>query len=80
MTKTATAKSRLKPPDQTLEEARYLKRLIDKAIPVCVKLSNNEEICGVVEFYDLHFIRITRESGPNLFIFKHDIKYLYETE
>ena len=80
MTKTATAKSRLRPPGETMEEAKYLKRLIDKAIPVRVKLSNDEEISGVVEFYDLHFIRITRHGGPNLFIFKHDIKYLYETE
>ena len=33
---------------------------------------------GRVEFYDANFIRITREGEPNLFLFKHDIKYLYE--
>jgi sRNA-binding regulator protein Hfq len=78
MTKTVTAKARLKPPDQTFEEPKYLKRLIERAVPVRVKLSNNEEVAGVIEFYDKHFIRITRKNGPNLFIFKHDIKYLYE--
>ena len=41
-------------------------------------MSNNEEIAGLVEFYDVHFIRITREDAPNLFLFKHDIKYLRE--
>ena len=43
-----------------------------------VKLSNNEEVLGVVEYYDASFIRITRAGLPNLFIFKHDIKYLIE--
>jgi host factor-I protein len=45
---------------------------------VCVKLSDNEEIRGIVEYYDQRFIRVTREGAPNLFIFKQDIKYLYE--
>ncbi len=44
-----------------------------------IKLSDNEEVAGKVEFYDASFIRITRRDGlPNLFVFKHDIKYLYE--
>ena len=67
-----------RPSDQTFEEIRYLKRLIETHTPVTVKLSDNQTVTGVVEYYDQRFIRITRESGPNLFIFKHDIKYLYE--
>jgi sRNA-binding regulator protein Hfq len=67
-----------RPPEQTLEEIKYLKHLIDKKTPVCVKLSDNQEVCGVIEYYDQRFIRITRAGAPNLFIFKHDIKYLYE--
>ena len=39
---------------------------------------NNEEIRGVIEYYDNTFIRVTRMKAPNLFIFKHEIKYLYE--
>ena len=67
-----------RPPEQTFEEIKYLKALIDKKTPVCVKLSDGEEVRGVVEYYDQRFIRITRTGAPNLFIFKHDIKYLYE--
>jgi sRNA-binding regulator protein Hfq len=67
-----------RPPEQTLEEIKYLKHLIEQRIPVCVRLSDNEEVSGVVEYYDQRFIRITRTGAPNLFIFKHDIKYLYE--
>jgi host factor-I protein len=65
-------------PEHTFEESKYLKRLIESATPVRVKLSNNEEVIGVVEYYDASFIRITRSGKPNLFIFKHDIKYLTE--
>jgi len=67
-----------RPQEQTFEEIKYLKRLIDQKIHVCVKLSDDEEVRGVVEYYDQRFIRITRTGAPNLFIFKHDIKYLYE--
>jgi sRNA-binding regulator protein Hfq len=74
---TTKAKSS-RPAEQTLEEIKYLKHLIEHRTPVCVKLSDNEEVCGVVEYYDQRFIRITRTGAPNLFIFKHDIKYLYE--
>ena len=57
---------------------KYLRRLIDERIPVRVRLSDNQEVDGIVEFYDATFIRITRNGEPNLFLFKHDIKYLYE--
>ena len=70
--------SQAKAPDQTFEEVKYLKRLIEERVPVRVRLSDNQEVDGIVEFYDTNFIRVTREGQPNLFLFKHDIKYLYE--
>lgn len=72
------AKSKTKAPEQTFEEVRYLRTLIDRHAPVRIRLSNNEEVDGVIEFYDTNFIRLTRDGEPNLFLFKHDIKYLYE--
>jgi host factor-I protein len=70
--------SQAKAPDQTFEEVKYLRHLIDDRVPVRVRLSDNQEVDGLVEFYDANFIRITRTGEPNLFLFKHDIKYLYE--
>ncbi|HVW11545.1 MAG TPA: hypothetical protein VHC90_23340 [Bryobacteraceae bacterium] len=67
-----------RPAEQTFEETRYLKQLIERKTPVCVKLADNDVVTGTVEYYDQRFIRITRKGAPNLFIFKHDIKYLYE--
>ncbi len=67
-----------RPAEQTFEETRYLKHLIDRRIPVSVKLADNTMVTGTVEYYDQRFIRLTRTDSPNLFIFKHDIKYLFE--
>ncbi len=68
----------MRPPEQTFEEAKYLKRLIEEARPIRIKLENGEEVTGVIEYYDHSFIRLTREGEPNLFIFKHDNKYIEE--
>jgi sRNA-binding regulator protein Hfq len=56
----------------------YLKRLIEGAMQVRVKLTDGEEVTGAIEYYDQSFIRLTRIGAPNLFIFKHDIKYIQE--
>ena len=71
-------KSGTRAPEHTFEESKYLKRLIESGASVRVRLSNNEEVSGIVEYYDASFIRITRAGQPHLFIFKHDIKYLIE--
>ncbi len=65
-------------PEQTFEEARYLKRLIDGSTPIRVTMADGEQVVGVIEYYDQSFIRLTRHGQPNLFIFKQDIKYLQE--
>jgi sRNA-binding regulator protein Hfq len=70
--------SQQKAPEQTLAEARYLKHLIDDRTTVRARLTDNSEVEGVIEFCDTGFIRLTREKAPNLFLYKHDIKYLYE--
>jgi len=74
------SKVKSKPPDQTLAEVKYLRYLIEQGTPVRVRLRSNEEFSGIIEFYDSSFIRLTRTDGPNLFIYKHDIKYLHEEE
>lgn len=72
--------SKTKAPEQTFEEVRYLRNLSEKRVTVRARLTDNSEVEGIVEFYDLDFIRLTREGQPNLFLYKHDIKYLYEVE
>lgn len=71
-------KGKARAPEQTFEEVKYLRHLIDNHISVSVKLLDNEVVTGVIEYYDHNFIRVTRDGAPNLFIFKHDIKYIFE--
>ena len=70
--------SKTKAPEQTFAEVTYLHHLIENRIPVRVRLTDNQEVTGTIEFFDQDFIRLTRQGDPNLFLFKHDIKYLAE--
>lgn len=71
-----------KAPAQTFEEVKYLKHLVETAKTIRIKLVSGEEVEGFLEYWDAHFLRLTREDQgePNLFIFKHEIRYLYEVE
>ena len=73
------SKHKTRAPEQTFEEAKYLKRLVDDRVTVRIRLMDNEEVTGRIEFFDTGFLRLTRTSEPNLFIYKHDIKYLCES-
>jgi len=66
------------PPESTNQEVQYLRKLIENRTPVTVRLQDNQEVHGLIEYYDRSFIRLTREGQPNLLIFKDKIKYLYE--
>jgi sRNA-binding regulator protein Hfq len=67
-----------KAPAQTFEEPKYLTRLVERASEVRLRLVSGEQYTGTVEYWDVDFLRLTRQDGPNLFIFKHDIRYIAE--
>ena len=59
-------------------ESAYLKALGERQAQVTVKLMSGETFRGWIEYYDVAMIRLTRDNGPNLFIFKHEIMYISE--
>lgn len=71
-------KGRTPPPDDTHQEAAYLKMLGEKQRPVRIKLMDGTIVRGWIEYYDRRMVRLTREGAPNLFIFKHEIAYIAE--
>jgi len=71
-------KQRNVPPEETSEEANYLKVLGEKQKPVSIKLADGEVVKGWIEYYDKNMVRLTRPDQPNLFIFKHEIMYIAE--
>ena len=65
-------------PETTFRETEYIDRLSKSRTAVVVKLIDGEEVRGWIEYYDKDIIRITRETQPNLFIYKNRVKYLFE--
>jgi host factor-I protein len=74
----AAKHSRTPPPEDTFEEAAFLKALGEKQKLVSVKLMDGQVVQGWIEYYDKNMVRLTREGAPNLFIFKHEIMYIAE--
>ena len=65
-------------PSRTFKEAAYLKRLANSKTLIQVRTKRDEDFTGWVAFYDSKFIRLTRTDGPNLLLYKSDIKYFSE--
>ena len=66
--------------ENTNREAEYIGWLSKNRIPVVVKLIDDEEVRGWIEYYDRDIIRLTRHGYSNLFIYKDRVKYLYEEQ
>jgi len=71
-------RGRTPPPEDTFEEAAFLKALGEKQRAVTIKLMDGQVVRGWIEYYDRNMVRLTREGAPNLFIFKHEIMYIAE--
>ncbi len=66
------------PPDSTGAEAAYLAKNKDARTRMVVRLLDGEEVRGVIEYYDRDMIKINRTDGPNVFIRKQHIRYMFE--
>ncbi len=66
------------PPEQTNAESFYYKKQMDAHTPMVLVLQDNEELHGIIEWYDKNSIKLHRDEGPNLLVLKHNIKYMYK--
>jgi sRNA-binding regulator protein Hfq len=66
------------PPEQTNAENFYYQKQMQSKTPMVIVLCDDEEIHGVIEWYDKSCIKVNRTDGPNLMIYKPSIKYLYK--
>lgn len=66
------------PPEQTNAENFYYQKQMQSKTPMVIVLCDDEEIRGVIEWYDKSCIKVNRTEGPNLMIYKPSIKYLYK--
>lgn len=68
------------PPDQTSAEAFYYVKQMNNRTSMVVVLEDGEELRGHIEWYDRACIKLNREDGPNLVIYKTAIKYLLKAD
>jgi host factor-I protein len=66
------------PPDQTHAECFYYVKQMQAKTPMVVVLKDGETVQGFIEWYDKGCLKINREGGPNLLIYKPNIKYMYK--
>ncbi|MBI4891225.1 MAG: RNA chaperone Hfq [Acidobacteria bacterium] len=75
---TAAQQKKQTPPDTTNAENFYYVKQMQAKTPVVVVLLDGEELHGTIEWYDKSCIKMTREEGPNLLVYKSYIKYIYK--
>ena len=69
---------RMNSSDQTHAENYYYQKQIQSKTPVVIVLKDGEQVQGVIEWYDRICIKVTRNSGNNLLIYKPAIRYIYK--
>ena len=71
-------KPKSSPPDQTNAESFYYVKQMATRTPMVIVLSDGETFQGIIEWYDKACLKITREDGPNLLLYKPSIRYMYK--
>ena len=69
---------KLAPPEQTHAENFYYQKQMQSKTPMVIVLQDEEEVHGVIEWYDKYCLKVNREGEPNLLIYKPSIKYMYK--
>ena len=66
------------PPEQTNAENFYYVKQMQSKTPMVIVLRDGETLHGVIEWYDKTCLKVNRDEGPNLLIYKPCIKYMYK--
>ena len=66
------------PPDQTNAENFYYQKQMQSKTPMVIVLADDEEVRGVIEWYDKNCIKVNRIGAANLVIYKPSIKYMFK--
>jgi host factor-I protein len=76
----APVQKRQIPPDQTNAENFYYVKQMQSKTPMVITLRDGEVLRGVIEWYDRGCLKFNRTEGPNLLLYKSNIKYMYKDE
>jgi sRNA-binding regulator protein Hfq len=71
---------RSSPPDSTNAENFYYVKQMQQKTPMVVVLRDGEQVNGVIEWYDKACLKVNRTDGPNVMLYKSNVKYIYKAE
>jgi RNA chaperone Hfq len=74
----ANSPRRSSAPEQTHAENYYYQKQIQGKTAVVVVLKDGEQLQGLIEWYDRNCIKLNRNGGGNLLIYKPAIRYIYK--
>ena len=66
------------PPEQTNAENFYYIKQMQSKTPMTIVLKDGETLKGVIEWYDKTCLKVNRDEGPNVLVYKSNIKYMYK--
>lgn len=68
------------PPDTTNAENYYYVKQMQTKTAMVIVFKDGETITGKIEWYDKHCLKINRDEGPNLLVYKPSVKYMHKAE
>jgi host factor-I protein len=77
-TASAPNPKKIVPPEQTNAENFYYVKQMQTKTPMVIVLQDGEVVEGMIEWYDKSCLKIHRDNGPNLLLYKPSIKYMYK--
>ncbi|HMF90551.1 MAG TPA: hypothetical protein VKL40_07890 [Candidatus Angelobacter sp.] len=66
------------PPEQTHAENYYYQKQIQGKTLMVVVLKDGEQVQGLIEWYDRNCLKLSRNNGGDLLIYKPSIRYIYK--
>jgi sRNA-binding regulator protein Hfq len=75
-----STKKKSHPSFETFAENYYYLKQMNKKTQMAVTFVDGETVTGNIEWYDNKCFKLNRQDGPNLLIFKNNIKYIYKLE
>ena len=66
------------PPETTHAENFYYQKQMQAKTPMSIVLTDGEVVNGIIEWYDRTCLKVVRNGGPNMIIYKQAIRYMYK--
>ena len=71
-------KKRTPPPYRTNAESYYYVKQMGNKTSLIIQMIDDTSITGTIEWYDERCLKIKKDDGSNVILFKHFIKFIHK--